>query len=62
MLFLTRLQSMVHVHKCLLFTFDLSLGVMVAQYPIHHVTYAPEEFEVVLSNGLGDAFKRKYII
>ena len=34
----------------------------VAQYPLHHVTYAPINFEVAMSNGLGDALKRKYII
>ena len=35
-------------------TFDLYLGVKitqnVAQYPLHHVTYAPAKFEVVMSN------------
>ena len=25
----------------------------VAQYPLHHVTYAPLKFEVAMSNGLG---------
>ena len=49
------------------FISDLDLGVKVtqniAQYPLHHVTYAPAEFEVAMSNGLGgDAFTRKYII
>ena len=35
----------------------------VAQYHPHHVTYTPANFEVALSNGLGeDAFTRKYII
>ena len=37
-------------------TFDLDLGIKVtlnvAQYPQHHVTYAPAKFEVVMSNGL----------
>ena len=41
--------------------FDVDLGVRVtqnvAQCPLHHVTYAPTEFEVTMSNGLGgDAF------
>ena len=32
----------------------------VAQCPLHHVTYAPTEFEVTTSKGLGgDAFTRK---
>ena len=35
----------------------------VAQYHPHHVTYAPANFEVAMSNGMGeDAFTRKYII
>ena len=47
--------------------FDLDLGVRVtqkiAQYHTHHVTYAPKNFEVRMSNGSGeDAFTRKYII
>ena len=29
-------------------------------YPLHYMTYAPEKFDVVKSNGLGgDAFTRK---
>ena len=48
-------------------TYDLDLGVKVtqnvAQYHPHHVTYAPDNFEVAMSNGLGeDALARKYII
>ena len=48
-------------------TFDLDLGVKieqnVAQYSLHHVTYAATKFEVAKSNGLGgDAFAKKYII
>ena len=47
-------------------TFDLDLRVKVtqnvAQYPLHHVTYAPTEFEVTTAKGLGgDAFTRKFI-
>ena len=30
----------------------------VAQYPIHHVTYAPTKFEI--AGGGVDAFRRKY--
>ena len=33
-----------------------------AQYPLHHVTYAPAKFEIATSNGLGNAFTRKYIV
>ena len=47
--------------------FDLDLGVNVtrnvAQRLLHHVTYAPTEFKVTASKGLGgDAFTRKFII
>ena len=45
-------------------TFDVDLGFKitrnVAQYPLHHVTYAATKFEVARSNGLGgDTFTRK---
>ena len=48
-------------------TFDLDLWVKVtwnvAQYPLHHVTYAPAKFEVATCDGFGeDAFTRKCII
>ena len=48
-------------------TFDLDIGVKitqnVAQYSLHHVTYAATKFEVATSNGLGgDKFTRKYIL
>ena len=43
-----------------------NIGVMVkqnvVQCPLHHVTYAPTEFEVTASKDLGDAFTRKFII
>ena len=47
--------------------FDLDLWVKVtrnvAQCPLHHVTYAHTEFEVITSKDLGgDAFTRKFII
>ena len=35
----------------------------VVQCPLHHVTYAPTEFEVTMSKGLGgDAFTRNFNI
>ena len=40
--------------------FDIDRNV--AQYILHHVTYVPAKFEVAMSNSLGDAFKRKYLI
>ena len=55
---------MVHHPIYLVFMFDLDLGVTqnIAQYPLHHVTYAPAKFEVAMSNDLGgDKFTRKYI-
>ena len=48
------------------FTLDLYLEVKVtqnaAQYPLYYVTYAHSKFEVAISNGVGAAFTRKYII
>ena len=42
-------------------TFGTKFIQNVAQYPLHHVTYAPAKFEVATSNGLGgDAFTREY--
>ena len=45
------------IYKTILhLTFDLDLWVKVtqyiAQYPLHHVTYAPANFEGVMSSGL----------
>ena len=47
--------------------YDLDLGVKVTQnvvqYHPHHVTYAPINFEVAMSNGSGEvSFTRKCII
>ena len=45
---------------------NIDLGVKVtqnvAQCPLHHVTYAPTEFEVTTSKALGDTFTRKFNI
>ena len=64
---LTRMQSIVHHRKYLLFfSFDLDFGVMVTlnvvEYPPHHVTDGNEKFEVATSNGYGATLKRKHII
>ena len=43
-------------------SFDLEINATqtVAQYPLHHVAYAPAKFEVSTSNSLGgDAFTRE---
>ena len=47
--------------------FDLGLGDKVAQnvaqYPGHHVTYAPAKFDIATSHDKGeDAFTRKFNI
>ena len=35
----------------------------IAQFPLHHVTYAGRKFEVATSSGLGgDTFTTKYIL
>ena len=44
-------------------TFGVKVTQIVAQYPLHHVTYSDTKFEVARSNHLGeDIFTRKYII
>ena len=53
-----------HLQESTLYGLDLGVKVTqnVAQYPPHHVTYAPAKFEVAMANGLReDAFTRKYI-
>ena len=56
-----------HLQEIPYLTVDLDLGAKVtqyiAQYPLHHVTYAAAKFEVATSNGLGEySFTRKYSI
>ena len=48
-----------HLQESTLFDFDLQFKVTlnVAQCPLHHVTYAPTEFEVTTSKG----FRRRSI-
>ena len=60
-------KEKMHLQENTLFDgdFDLDLRVKVtrnvAQCPLHHVTYAPTEFEVTTSKALGgEAFKRKF--
>ena len=46
-----------------LYDLEVKVTLNVAKYHPHHVTYAPANFKVAMSNGLGeDAFTRKYII
>ena len=50
-----------HLQESTLFDLDLQVKVTlnVAQRPLHHVTYAPTEFEVITSKVLGgEAFTR----
>ena len=53
-----------HLRESTLFDLDLQVKVTlnVAQCPLHHVTYAPTEFEVTTSKALGgEAFTRNSI-
>ena len=52
-------KEKMHLQENTLFDLDLSVKITqnVAQCPLHHVIYAPTEFEVTTSKGLGgDAF------
>ena len=58
-----------HLQENTLFDGDFDLDLRdkatrnVAQCPLHHVTYAPTEFEVTTSKALGgEAFTRKFNI
>ena len=53
-----------HLQESALFDLDLQVKVTlnVAQCLLHHVTYAPTEFEVTTSKALGEAFTRKFNI
>ena len=44
-----------HLHESTLFDLDLQVKVTlnIAQCPLHHVTYAPTEFEVTTSKASG---------
>ena len=52
-----------HLQENTLFDLDLRVKVIrnVAQCLLHHVTYAPTEFEAATSKGLGgESFTRKF--
>ena len=56
-----------HLQENNYLTFDFGTGVKItrniAQYALHHVTYADAKFEVATANSLGrDAITSKYII
>ena len=46
-------KEKMHLQENALFEFDLGVKVTqnVAQYPRHHVTYAPEKFDIATSHG-----------
>ena len=48
-----------HLQESTLLLQESSLNV--AQCPLHHVTYAPTEFEVTTSKALGEEFTRNSI-
>ena len=52
-----------HLQQSALFDLELQVKVTlnVAQCPLHHVTYAPTEFEVTTSKALGEKFTRNSI-
>ena len=57
-------KEKMHLQETTLFDLDLGVKVTqnVAQYPRHHVTYAPAKFDIATSHGGGeDAFTRKDI-
>ena len=58
-------KEKMHLQENTLFNLDLQVKVTqnVVQCPLHHVTYAPTEFEVTKSKALGgQAFTRKFNI
>ena len=62
MLLHSTVKEKMHLQENTLFDHDLRVNVTrnVATCPLYHVTYAPTEFEVTTSKGLGgDAFTRK---
>ena len=57
-------KEKMHLQEKTLYDLDLWVKVTlnVAKCPLHHVTYAPTEFEVTMSKALGEAFTRKFTI
>ena len=52
-----------HLQENTLLDLDIKITQNVAQYPLHHVIYAPAKFEAATSNSSGGyALTRKYII
>ena len=65
MLLYPMVKEKMHLQEKTLFDFDFGVNVTRngTQCPLHHVTYAPTEFEVTTPRGLReDAFSRKFII
>ena len=56
-------EEKMHIQENTLFDIDRLVTRNVAQCPLHHMTYAPTEFEITTSKGLvGDRFTRKFNI
>ena len=55
-LLLRKVYEEMHLQEITLFDLDLGVKVTrdIAQYPLHHVIYAPTKFEVAMSNDLGE--------
>ena len=55
-LLLRKVYEEMHLQENTLFDLDLGVKVTrnVTQYPLHHVIYAPTQFQVATSNGLGE--------
>ena len=51
-----------HLQENTLFDLDIKVTQNIAQHPLHHVTYAPVNFEVATTNGLGLKKKKTGII
>ena len=55
-------KEKIHLKENILFDLGVKVTQNVAQYPRHHVTYAPAHFDIATSHCWGeDAFTRKYI-
>ena len=57
-------KEQMHLQENTVFDLDLGVTQNVAEYPVHHVTYAHAQFEVATSSGLGGdaSITREFII
>ena len=62
-LLLQKVKEEKHLQEKTFFDLGVKATQNVAQFPQHHVTYAPAKFNVATSHSSGEvAFTRKYII